>query len=205
MDGTLLDGRVIYAISDNWGFKDRVVHIMNSDLKEYRQSEKIAELLKDLSVKEIMPVIKRIPLVDGVEETVSALKKRGWPIGIVSDSYTLATGYLCDRLKMDFHVANQLEIRDGVLTGRVFMPLGWSESGCECRRSVCKSYYLAFYAQRYGMTISQTVAIGDNTSDLCALKKAGLGVAFNPKDPALSKQADLTIYQTDISKVLKYL
>ncbi|MFQ6134426.1 MAG: HAD-IB family phosphatase [Nitrososphaerales archaeon] len=205
MDGTLLDGRVIFAISENWGFKDKVVSIMNSELEEYRQSEKIAELLKGLSVYEVLSVIKSIPLVEGAEETVAELKRRGWLLGIISDSYTLATGLLSDRLKMDFHVANQLEEKNGVLTGRVFMPLGWSESECECRRSVCKSYYLEFYARRYGIPISQTVAIGDNTSDLCVLRKAGLGVAFNPKHPDLSKHADLTITQPDLRELLKHL
>ncbi len=205
MDGTLLDGRVIFAVSEKWGFKDKVVTIMNGPLAEYRQSEKIAELLKGLSVDEVLSVIKSIPLMQGAEETVAELKKRGWTLGIMSDSYTLATGLLCDRLKMDFHVANQLEEKSGVLTGRVFMPLGWSESECSCRRSVCKSHYLEVYARRYGIPLSQTIAIGDNTSDLCALRKAGLGVAFDPKHPDLSKCADVTITRRDMRELLKHL
>lgn len=205
MDGTLLDGRVIFAISENWGFKNKVVSIMKSELEEYKQSEKIAGLLKGLSADKVLSIIKSIPLMEGAEETVSELKRRGWVLGIMSDSYTLATGLLCDILKMDFHVANQLEEKNGVLTGRVFMPLGWSESGCECRRSVCKSYYLEFYARRYGIPISETLAIGDNTSDLCALRKAGFSVAFNPKHPDLSKEADVTITKPDLKELLKYL
>ena len=205
MDGTLLDGRVIFAVSEKWGFKDKVVTIMNGPLAEYRQSEKIAELLKGLSVDEVLSVIKSIPLMQGAEETVAELKKRGWTLGIMSDSYTLATGLLCDWLKMDFHVANQLEEKSGVLTGRVFMPLGWSESECSCRRSVCKSHYLEVYARRYGIPLSQTIAIGDNTSDLCALRKAGLGVAFDPKHPDLSKCADVTITRRDMRELLKHL
>jgi len=123
----------------------------------------------------------------------------------VSDSYTLATGWLSGRLKMDFHVANQLEEEGGVLTGRVFMPLGWSESGCSCRRSVCKSHYLEFYARKYGVPLAQTVAVGDNTSDICVLRRAGLGVAFNPKHPDLSRHADVTVSEPDLRGLLRHL
>lgn len=205
MDGTLLDGRVIFVVSERWSFKEQVIRIMHSELEEYGQSEEIARLLKGLNVNDVLAVVRSIPLMKGAEETVTELKRRGWLVGVISDSYTLATGYLSGRLKMDFHVANRLEEKDGVLTGRIFMPLGWSESGCDCRRSVCKSHHLETYARRYGIPLSQTIAIGDNTSDTCALEKAGLGVAFNPKHPEVPKHAAITITKPDLRELLKYL
>jgi phosphoserine phosphatase len=205
MDGTLLDGRVIFAISEKWGFSKKVLSIMNSKSEEYIQSKKIAELLKGLSVEEVIPVIESIPLMEGTEETIQALKKRNWIMGIISDSYTLATSLLKNKFKMDFDVANQLEVKNGKLTGNVNMPLGWSKSGCDCRRSVCKSFYLEFYSKLFAIPLSETIAIGDNTSDRCVLRKAGLGVSFNAKDPYLSKYADVNITKSDLSELLKYV
>jgi len=205
MDGTLLNGRVIFALSKNWGFDDKVKDIMRSDLEEYKQSEKIASLLKGLPVNKIRDIIMKIPLTKGVKDTVENLQKRGWILGIMSDSYTLATEFFCNKLKMDFHIANKLEEINGKLTGEVIMPLGWSEIKCDCKRSVCKKHHLDFYARHYGIHMSQTIAIGDNKSDLCIIRQAGLGIAFNPKYPGLSKEADVTITKPDMRELLKYL
>jgi phosphoserine phosphatase SerB len=205
MDGTLLNGRVIFALAERWGFKKQVTNIMKSGLAEYRQSAKIAELLKGFRDQEVADVIRRIPLTTGAEETVAEIKSRGWITGILSDSYTLATDYLKGRLHMDFHAANELEEKDGVLTGRLHMPLGWSESGCACHRSICKSYHLKLFADHFNIPLSQTIAVGDNTSDICALKAAGLGVAFDPKLPEVSSSSDVTIKKPDLRELLKYL
>ncbi len=205
MDGTLLNGRVIFALSKKWGFQDKLEDIMRSNLEEYKQSEKIASLLNGLSVNKIRDIIMKIPLTKGVKYTIEDLKNRGWILGIMSDSYTLATEYLCNKLQMDFQVANKLEEKNGELTGKVAMALGWAESECDCKRSVCKKYYLNFYAKYYGVPLSQTVAIGDNQSDLCIVREAGLGIAFNPKHPDLSREADVTIAKPDMRELLKYL
>jgi len=205
MDGTLLDGRVIFKIAERWDFKNKLLEIMNSDRVDYKQSEEIAQLLRGISVKDIISVIEKIPLTLGSEDTIKKLKKKNWILGIMSDSYTLATRMLMKKLNMDFQVANELDEKNGVLTGKVTMPLGWSDSDCRCQRSVCKSHYLDYYAERYDIPLSETVAIGDNTSDLCVLKKAGFAIAFNPKNELLIEEADITITKPDMREILKYI
>jgi len=205
MDGTLLNGRVIFALSKNWNFQDQLEEIMRSNLEEYKQSEQIANLLKGFSVNKIREIIMTIPFTKGVKDTVENLRKRGWILGIMSDSYTIATEYFCNELKMDFHIANKLEEINGKLTGKVVMPLGWSKTKCDCKRSVCKKHHLISYAKHYGIPMSQTVAIGDNKSDLCIVRQAGFGIAFNPKYPGLSEEAYVTINKPDMRELLKYL
>ncbi|MHA1239049.1 MAG: phosphoserine phosphatase SerB [Candidatus Odinarchaeia archaeon] len=205
MDGTLLNGRVIFAIADKWGFRDKVINIMGSNLLRYEKSIRIAKLLAGLKIADVEDVIRSVPLMPGAKEVACELKKRGYKLGIISDSYTVATSYLAESLGFDFHVANELEVKNGVLTGNIFMPLGWIEENCNCFQSVCKAFYLKYYALKMNISLSDSIAIGDGVADLCMIKKAGIGIAFNPKDPILLQYAKIIINQPDLREILKYL
>src|ERR1700687_4390377 len=112
MDGTLLAGRVIHALAQRLGFASELDKISQSGSPKYVRSKDVAKLLKGLRVSEFTEVVEGMRLVDGAVETIDTLRNRKYTIGIISDSYTLATTVLARKLKMDFHVANTLLVKD---------------------------------------------------------------------------------------------
>jgi len=205
LDGTLIDGRTIFAIAEKYDFLNKIVEVMEKPIKNYEKSEIIAGFLKGLKVNEFLEIIQKIPLMNGAEEVSKALKKKGYKLGIISDSYTLATEYFKQKLGFDFSVANKLEIKNGVLTGKIYMPMGWAEVGCFCEQSVCKRAHLRIYAGKYGVPVKKCVAVGDGLADLCMIEEAGTGIAFNPKTPELLKYAKIVVNKKDLREILKYL
>ena len=205
MDGTLLDGRVIYAVGQEFGFKSEVEEITKSADVPYERSQRVAKLLKGLRVSEFTSVVKAIPLMKNAVEAVTQLKNENFKIGIISDSYTLATEIIARKIEMDFHVANRLEVKNDVFTGCLKMPLGWEKIGCDCRQSVCKRYHLISQAKKYSVDLSNTVGVGDSSSDRCMLENAGVGILFNPIEGTIMKRIDCIVRSKDLNLVLNCL
>ncbi len=204
MDGTLLDGRVIYFVGEKLGFKPEIDRITKQTRVPYVRSQKIARLLKGIGVSEFSEIVKELPLMKGAVETVQQLRKKNYNVGIISDSYTIATDILVQRLDMDFHVANTLETEHGVIMGSLKMPLGWEKIGCTCQQSVCKRYHLIRLAKEYNVKLPDTVAVGDSTADIGMLDTAGTGILFNPKEKAL-QNANYTVLSKDLRLILTHL
>ncbi|HZT36093.1 MAG TPA: HAD-IB family phosphatase, partial [Nitrososphaera sp.] len=167
MDGTLLQGRLVFELASRFDLEEKVRAIQASKLRGFEQSEAIALLFKGIPGTDVTSAIESIPLAKNCEKAVSELKERGYATGIISDSYTLAANYVAEKLGMDFVSANQLEVSGGKLTGNVTMPLGWEQIGCFCKISVCKRYHLEKAARERGVDMRDTVAIGDTRSDVC--------------------------------------
>jgi phosphoserine phosphatase len=205
MDGTLIQGRLVFALADRFDLSDKVRSIQSHRLMSgHEQTKAIAELFEGLTRKDLESAIASIPFTHHCERTVSALKDRGYKVGIISDSYTIAAGLVGDRLNLDFVMANELQILNGKITGKVDMPLGWDRIGCYCKISVCKRYHLEKSAQQFSVPIKNTLAVGDTKSDICMIQRAGVGVAFMPKDEEVKKATDKIVSEPDLLKVLEF-
>ena len=206
MDGTLLNGRVIYSIGEKFGILENVKSIINKRLPPLEKSKIIAKQLAGHKIREIFEAIKKIPLMTGALETINKIKQNGYQMGVISDSYTIATSYLAKRLNMDFDIANELEVQEGIATGQISMPLGWEKVNCKCKRSVCKRFFLRKFAFLMEIPISNCIAIGDSLGDWCMLEEAGTGIAFDPKDEKLViKYADVVIKEQDFRHMLNWI
>ncbi len=205
MDGTLLDGRVIYAVAERFGFKSEVDEILATTKIPYIRSKRIAKLLKYLTVSDVAEVIRSVPLTKGAVQVMKHLKTGEYKVGVISDSYSLATEILSDRLGLDFHIANRLVVKNSVVTGVLKMPMGWERIKCSCMQSVCKRYSLIKTVRRYGVDMSNTVAVGDSGSDRCMIGVAGVGIWFNPVDNDLPQKNESVIRTKDLRLILKCL
>ncbi|MDQ5843543.1 MAG: HAD-IB family phosphatase [Thermoproteota archaeon] len=206
MDGTLIEGRLVFALADRFNLSDKVRSIQsNSLMAGYEQTKAIAALFAGLTTKDLESAIASIPLTKNCERTIAALKDRDYKIGIISDSYTIAAGFIADRLNLDFVMANELQIFKGKITGKVDMPLGWDRIGCYCKISVCKRYHLEKSADQFCVPIESTLAVGDTRSDICMIQRAGVGVAFMPKDEEIKKASDKIVNEPDLLKVLNFV
>jgi phosphoserine phosphatase len=205
MDDTLLADRFIFRLARRFGFEAELEEIISRDIPEYEKTRSIASLLKGIRVKEITDTFDQIPLSPGTQTTVQELKKKGYVLAIISDSYTIATERLKKRLGFDYTVANKLIVKGGKATGEVEMPLNWTRNRKGClKHSVCKLNSLVSLSQKTKIPLERTVAIGDSTADICMLRYAGLGIAFNPKSQAVEQSADITIKE-DLSELLTFI
>lgn len=206
MDGTLIQGRLVFALADRFDLSDKVRSIQSRRLMAgHEQTKAIASLFAGLTTKDLESAIGSIPLIKNCERTIAVLKDRGYKIGIISDSYTIAAGFVADRLNLDFIMANKLQIFNGKITGKVDMPLGWDRIGCYCKISVCKRYHLEKSARQFCVPIENTLAVGDTKSDICMIQRAGVGVAFMPKDEEIKKASNKVVSEPDLFKVLNFV
>ncbi len=205
MDGTVIDGRLIEVVSKKFGICDKVKQIQSdSSISGYIKTQKIASILKGIDEMEIMFALESIPLMKNCHEVISLLKKKGYKLGIITDSYSIAAKILVNKLNLDFFAANDLKISGGIITGEINMPLGWEKINCYCKISVCKRYHLEFYAKKYDVDIKNTLAIGDTKGDICMINHAGTGIAFMPKDDYIRKSKNI-INRPDLLDIMNYI
>jgi len=205
MDGTLIQGRLVFALAGAFGLTERVKSIQSGSLPPHEQTRSIAALFAGLSEKDIEQAIQSIPLSENCEQMIARLRERNYKIGIISDSYTAAAGLVADRLGLDFVAANELEIIGGEVTGKVRMPLGWDRIGCFCKISVCKRFHLEKFARKFEVPMERTLTVGDTKSDICMIKSAAIGVAFMPKDEQVANATDKVVHEPDLLKVLAFV
>jgi phosphoserine phosphatase len=205
MDGTLIQGRLVFALADRFDLSEKVRSIQSRpQIAGHEQTKAIAALFAGLTTKDIESALESIPLTKNSERTISILKERGYKIGIISDSYTIAAGLVANRLNLNFVMANKLDTLNDKITGKVDMPLGWDRINCFCKISVCKRYHLEKSAHQFGVPIENTLAVGDTKSDICMIKRAGVGVAFMPKDEEIKKVSNNVVLEPDLLKVLEF-
>lgn len=99
-------------------FQETDRKLNNGDIKYKDAVKQKAEFLKDLEVEKVYNVIKETPLISGAVETISKLKSRGIKTGIISD-YDIFAEKIKDDLNMDYSCANELEINEGKITGKI--------------------------------------------------------------------------------------
>ncbi len=202
MDETLIADRFIFRLAHRFGFEAELKEIISRNIPEYEKTRSIASLLKEIRVEEIIDTFDQIPLSPGTQLTMLKLKREGHVLAIISDSYTIVAERLKERLGFDYTVANKLVVRDGKITGEVEMPLNWASDRKGClKHSVCKLNALVSLSEKAKIPLERTVAVGDNIADICMLRQAGLGIAFNPKTQAVEQSADITI-NTHMSHLL---
>lgn len=205
MDGTLIQGRLVFALADSFGLSGKVRAIQAGGTAGHEQTKAIAALFVGLTKNDLESAIESIPLTKNCERTIAELRQKDYKIGIISDSYTAAAGIVADRLQLDFVAANELEMENDKLTGKVRMPLGWDEIGCFCKISVCKRYHLEKHARQYGVSMENTLAVGDTRSDICMIRRAEVGIAFMPKDNEVATATDKVVQEPDLIKILEFV
>lgn len=187
VDSTLIQDEAIELLAEEAGCRDEVQAIteraMAGELDFEASLRQRVALLQGLDVAVLERVRQRIRLTPGARTFVRTLKRLGFRIAIVSGGFTAVTDHLRDELGIDHAAANQLEIVDGVLTGRLVGPIVDRAGKARILREV---------AAAEGIPTEQTVAVGDGANDLDMLAAAGLGIAFNAK-PVVREAADTTV------------
>jgi phosphoserine phosphatase len=199
MDSTLIQAEVIDKLAELAGVGDEVKAITESAMQgeiDFNESfKRRMSLLKGLSEEVLQEVAENLPITKGAHRLISTLKSYGFKTAILSGGFTYFGRYLQKELGIDYVHANQLEIKDGVLTGGY---LGEIVDGNK------KAEYLKEIAEKEGIDINQTIAVGDGANDLPMINLAGLGIAFHAK-PKVKENAQSSISSIGLDGVLYLL
>lgn len=196
VDSTLVQGEGIDLLAGRAGVGEAVQRITEQAMAgamDFGESliQRVA-LLAGLPISEVHDVRDQLRLTPGARTLVRTLHRLGFRVGVVSGGFTVFTDRFVAELQLDFAAANELEVRDGRLTGRVVGPIV-DRAG--------KATALTHFAAQFGVPLDQTVAIGDGANDIDMIEAAGLGIAFNAK-AALRASADASLSVPYLDTVL---
>jgi phosphoserine phosphatase len=196
VDSTLIQQEVIEMLAARAGALDAVAAITDAAMRgELDFAESLHQrvgTLAGLPAEVLDEVAEAVELTPGARTTIRTLRRLGYHVGVVSGGFRQVIEPLAHELMLDFVAANELEIVDGKLTGRVVGQIV-DRAG--------KAKALRDFAHQVGVPMAQTVAVGDGANDIDMLAAAGLGVAFNAK-PALREVADASLSHPYLDTVL---
>jgi phosphoserine phosphatase len=197
VDSTLIEDEVIELLAEVAGKRDEVAAVtdraMAGELDFAQSLIARVETLRGLSESVFEQVQARIKITLGARETIAAIQAAGGKVGAVSGGFNQLLTPLAKELNLDFARANQLEVMDGHLTGKLLGKIVDRAAKAETLREWSAESKL-----------TRTVAVGDGANDLDMLAVAELGVAFNAK-PIVIANADAVIEGKDLRELLTLL
>ena len=199
MDSTLIQAEVIDELARIADVGEQVARITESAMRgelDFQQSfRKRVGLLAGLDAGALEQVIAKVPLTEGAARLIGTLRTLGYKTAILSGGFTFFGKHLQELLGIDYLHANELEIVDGKVTGRVVSEIVDGQA---------KARHLRAIAEREGISLEQTIAVGDGANDLPMLNIAGLGVAFRAK-PIVRQNARHSISRLGLDGILYLL
>jgi phosphoserine phosphatase len=200
MDSTLITIECIDEIADMQGLKKEVSEIteaaMRGELDFSESLKRRVALLEGLDASALERVYEeRLRLSPGAEEMLKAVQQAGLKTLLVSGGFTYFTSRLKQRLGLDYTHANELEIVDGRLTGKVVGGIVDAEEKKRTVERVCAEL---------GIQPSQAIVMGDGANDLKMMSISGMSVAFRAK-PVVREQANVALNFVGLDGILPLL
>ena len=199
MDSTLIEAEVIDELAKAAGAGEQVAAItelaMRGELDFTQSFKRRVSLLKGLDESVLQGIANNLPITEGAEKLIRALKALGYKTAILSGGFNYFGRFLQQKLGIDYVYANELPIVDGKVTGEVVDPV------VDGKR---KAQLLKELAEREGLNLQQVIAVGDGANDLPMLSLAGLGIAFRAK-PLVKENAEHSISTLGLDGILYLL
>ncbi|WP_415747328.1 phosphoserine phosphatase SerB [Streptococcus mitis] len=196
VDGTLILEEVIDLLGREAGREEEISQLtsqaMQGELDFESSLRKRVYLLEGLPVSVFEKVFDSIHLTPNAQEFISILQKNGILVGLVSGGFSSIVERLAKSLGITYFSANQLEVKDGLLTGKLVGQIISPE---------VKKETMEKWREELKLPKERTIAIGDGANDLLMLKSAGLGIAFCAKE-VLKKEIPNHVDKRDFLEVL---
>ena len=189
MDGTILNGRFISELARHTGREEALARYLDRyDLTPETRTRRIGALFRGVRRELFEKIALGIPLVKGAVEAVVGLRRRGYRVGVVTDSFHVASTIVRKRVFADFSLANVMEFNHDRATGVVTLA-PTMRSDRKGRLAYDKLNALRFLVKRMGIAAKHVLAIGDGDNDVGMMRAAGMSVAFQPKTDRVRRAA----------------
>lgn len=194
-----MDGETIDFLAQALNVKDEVSKItkkaMEGELDFFESLSTRVAYLKGLELKKATQICYNLPFITGAKECITKLKEKDIKVIIFSGGFNLATNHAKDILGYDASFANELHVKNGVLTGKV---------GGEMMFSHSKGTMLQKLQEILHVSEAETMSVGDGANDISMFKHSGVKVSFCAKS-VLEQKADIKIKTKDLTKILDYI
>lgn len=198
-DSTLVKNETIDELASAYGVSDEVVKItylsMNGELDFYESLKRRAALLKGMREADAIEVCHNLEFNKGAQDIVKWLKERGFMVVCFSGGFRIATSYYGALLRLDADFSNILHTKDGILSGEIGGEMMFGDS---------KGNMLLRLQHLLGVSVENTLVVGDGANDLSMFKYASKKVAFCAKD-VLKKEANIIIDKHDLMLITHHL
>ena len=199
VDGTLILEEMIDLLGREAGREEEISQItsraMRGEIDFERSLRKRVSLLEGLPISVFDKVFNSIHLTPNAQIFISILQKNGILVGLVSGGFTQIVERLAKSLGIAYFSANQLEVKDGLLTGKLVGQIISPQ---------VKKETLEQWREELKLSKDRTIAIGDGANDLLMLKSAGIGIAFCAKE-VLKKEIQYHVDKRDFLEVLPFI
>lgn len=199
MDSTLIQTEVIDEMAEVMGVGKEVREVtekaMNGEMDFDESLKQRVSKLKGLKVTQMEEILARLPFTVGAEEFIKTVKGLGYKVALISGGFSFFANALKEKLDLDYAFANDLQIEDGVLTGKVEGTIINADQ---------KALLVKVISQQEKISLEQVVAIGDGANDLPMLATAGLGIAYHAKD-IVKKEAQNHMSHGPMTSILYFL
>lgn len=196
MESTIIDNEMIDELAAELGLQDRIVDLTARTMRgELDFAESLIErvrMLEGLDVAVLEKLQDNIKVNPGAVELVATMRAHGAFCALVSGGFTVYSEYVRELVGFDHDQANQLEIADDKLTGRVVKPILDRQA-----KQVC----LLRLAKDLAISAGSAIAVGDGANDMAMVLAAGLGVAYHGK-PILAETAAMRVDHGDLTALL---
>ncbi|MGE3062335.1 MAG: HAD-IB family phosphatase [bacterium] len=203
LDDTIYEGRFLYTAAKELGFYDNLMKIMLEKDEPYVLTKRVATLFKGVNIAKFYEIAESIKIIDDTIDVVRKLKEQGFIVGIISESYDIVAEHVRKKIGADFALANEIEFSESVATGEVKIPAYFMKNDRSvCSHNYCKTNAMLNIAEKYGISISNIIAVGDSERDICIVKTAGIGVSFCSMNLVLNYVADKVIQEKRFQELL---
>ena len=196
MDSTLIQQEVMDELGASQDKRLKMSQItkkaMDGELDFKKSFLERAALLKDVPISALHEVIAGVELNEGAHRLIKSLRHFGYKTCLISGGFQEVGDYFANELGIDYVRANRLEIVNGKFTGKVEGEIIDADKKAELLEDI---------SAKEGISLAQTIAVGDGANDLPMLSKAGLGVAYRAK-PVVKEQAKHAISHFGLDAIL---
>lgn len=206
MDGTVTPSRFAVELAGATGHEPTLMQVLDGyDDDGATRGKKVAKLFQYVHKKKFQQVAHAMEIRAGVIEFVNQMRRRGFMVGVVSDSYFVAAEIIRRRIFADFAMAHTVTFENDVCTGQIRINQAFVDEASKATDAICKSNVLRrFLADSCLPMVNLTWVVGDNINDLELMRMADRAFAIDPKSPVLSKEPKITCI-TSFSELLALL
>lgn len=205
MDGTLIEGSFFEALTHYTGLRHELNGLLgNHQLDSRYRTKMIAQVLRGVPKQTFEKIARTIPLKPHAQETIIELRKSGYRVGIITDSYFIASEIVRRRIFADFSIAHLLEFNKGKATGEITLsPFMQYEEGCT-KHPICKANFIHHIKRALNFVNDQRIiSVGNGENDICLFKQSNESFAIYPQTHEVTTNASKKI--ANLKELLNYL